>query len=136
MKVLLTTTNRTETIKIDLPVIPDYGSFIFLSESDYDKLYKFRKNKPLPNFAGIKIDKKDKDLFNNFILDNATVQAVDFMWDKEEKAYLPLILLSLDPDFFKESPFDDDDDDDDDDFDEEEIITPMKTRVRKKNMFN
>ncbi|MBO7132753.1 MAG: hypothetical protein J6W06_01150 [Bacteroidales bacterium] len=138
MKVLLTILGPDEAIKVDFPIMPEFDSKIYLSDSDYNKLHHTLKNQPPP--LGMKIPKKEMSMAADIMLENSTVQYIDIAWDEEEHAYLPLIGLSLSEDFFDDDNYDDDDDFMDEDTDFEDIDEKPQhkghTHGKKKNLFN
>lgn len=136
MKVLLTILNRESAIKVDFPIIPDYNSIIYLSPEDYKKLETTLMDMKIPNKElHTKITKKEKDMVASIMLENSTVQAIDIAWDEEEKAYLPLVCLSISDDFFGDD-IDDIDEDDIQECNEEEPKHRKPSHGKKKDLFS
>lgn len=151
MKVLLTILEREDAIKVDLPILPEYNSKIYLSPGDYDKLLKSMKDMPIPHQDDmLKISKKDKEAAAILMLENSTVQVIDIAWDEEENAYLPLVCLSLGDEFFGDNVDDDDDLSDEHDIDgdidfeklfktsekKDKAKSPKQKKEKKKDLFN
>lgn len=142
MKVLLTILEREDAIKVDFPILPQYDSKIYLSPDDYKKLEKTLNSMEFTQKElHAKITKKEKEMAATLMLENSTVQAIDIAWDEDEKAYLPLVCISLGDDFFGDN-FNDMDFDNDIDEDnnheniEDESRHKKQNRGKKKNLFN
>ena len=133
MKVLLTYTGPENTIKVDFPIIPDYDSRIMLSSADYKKMVKIVYDQFKEFSLDIGATKKEKEMAVQMYIENATVQHIDIVWNEEEQAYLPLILMSQPMNDIEEDL--EDEDFMDDDLDE----TPQQKNHphgKKRNLFN
>lgn len=97
MKVLLTIADEEDVLKVDIPIIPNIGSEIILSPTDRKKFLKIiskkREEVALETLCIEGISTEQQDFFDNVFVDFLQVEAVNICWDKEENAYLPLILM-------------------------------------------
>lgn len=122
MKVQIMICPWYQTMTLDLPILPEVGMHIDLSDNDINCYIAKVKAGDYPEEYGVaqapdSIERDEEGYWQDLYIDTEIVE-VNIAWDDEANAYLPQAVIDV-----VDEDFDDDDDDDceyyDEDFDED-----------------
>lgn len=119
MKVQIVICPWYQTMTVDLPILPEVGMRIELSDTDINRYIAKVKAGDYPEEYGIALapntlENDDDGYWQDLYIDTEVVE-VNIAWDDEEKAYLPQAVIDT-----VDEDYDEDDEDYEEYFEEED----------------